>query len=114
MQCRHPATLAPVIVVAAIALSATACGSNSQGSADPSASGGPPAQARMRQAVRGRYLPANSGRSGQTAAAVMKPATLNCAPPGVKQVLCYSPQAYEVAYGVAPLLSHGIDGIGEK
>ena len=40
-------------------------------------------------------------------------APLNCAPPGVKQVLCYSPQAYEVAYGVAPLLSHGIDGSGE-
>ena len=26
---------------------------------------------------------------------------------------CYSPQAYQVAYGVAPLLSRGIDGRGE-
>jgi subtilase family serine protease len=26
---------------------------------------------------------------------------------------CYSPQAYQVAYGVAPLLSRGIDGSGE-
>ena len=41
------------------------------------------------------------------------PAPVNCAPPGVKMPPCYSPQAYQVAYGVAPLLSHGIDGRGE-
>ena len=40
-------------------------------------------------------------------------APLNCAPPNVKQILCYSPRAYEVAYGVAPLLSRGINGSGE-
>jgi hypothetical protein len=40
-------------------------------------------------------------------------APLNCAPPGVKQPPCYSPQAYQVAYSVAPLLSRGIDGHGE-
>jgi subtilase family serine protease len=28
-------------------------------------------------------------------------------------VLCYTPRQYEVTYGVAPLLSHGIDGRGE-
>jgi subtilase family serine protease len=38
---------------------------------------------------------------------------LNCTPPGVKMPPCYSPQAYQAAYGVAPLLSHGIDGNGE-
>jgi len=38
---------------------------------------------------------------------------VNCAPPGVKLTPCYSPQAYEVAYGVAPLLRHGINGSGE-
>jgi subtilase family serine protease len=40
-------------------------------------------------------------------------APLNCAPPGVKLSPCYSPQAYQVAYGVAPLLRRGIDGRGE-
>ena len=39
-------------------------------------------------------------------------APLNCAPPNVKLVPCFSPRAYEVAYGVAPLLSRGIDGHG--
>jgi subtilase family serine protease len=38
---------------------------------------------------------------------------LSCAPPGVKLLPCYSPQAYQVAYGVAPLLRRGIDGSGE-
>jgi subtilase family serine protease len=38
---------------------------------------------------------------------------VNCAPPGVKAPPCYSPLAYQLAYGVAPLLSHGIDGSGE-
>jgi subtilase family serine protease len=48
---------------------------------------------------------------GASASAATAP--LNCAPPGVKQPPCYSPQAYEVAYGVAPLLSRGINGNGE-
>src|SRR5690349_21378609 len=39
-------------------------------------------------------------------------APLNCAPPNVKLIPCFSPRAYEVAYGVAPLLSQGIDGHG--
>jgi subtilase family serine protease len=38
---------------------------------------------------------------------------VNCAPPGVKAPPCYSPLAYQLAYGVAPLLGHGIDGSGE-
>lgn len=41
------------------------------------------------------------------------PAALSCAPPGVKLLPCYSPRAYQVAYGVAPLLRRGIDGRGE-
>jgi subtilase family serine protease len=42
------------------------------------------------------------------------PGPLSCGPPHVlPQTLCYSPQAYEVAYGVAPLLRRGIDGRGE-
>jgi subtilase family serine protease len=40
-------------------------------------------------------------------------ALVNCSPPGVKLPPCYSPQAYQVAYGVAPLLRRGIDGRGE-
>jgi subtilase family serine protease len=38
---------------------------------------------------------------------------LNCAPPGQKGITCYTPQQYQVAYGVAPLLRHGVDGRGE-
>src|SRR5690348_16898919 len=51
--------------------------------------------------------PAMSGSSGASGAAA-----LNCAPPDVKLIPCFSPRAYEVAYGVAPLLSRGIDGHG--
>jgi subtilase family serine protease len=38
--------------------------------------------------------------------------TVDCGPPGAPK-RCYSPQAYQVAYGAAPLLGHGIDGSGE-
>ncbi len=51
--------------------------------------------------------------AGAGTAASASSAPLNCAPPGVKPVSCYSPQAYQLAYGVAPLLSRGIDGRGE-
>jgi len=47
--------------------------------------------------------------TGGTAAS----APVDCAPPGVKAPPCYSPRAYQVAYGVAPLLSRGTDGSGE-
>jgi subtilase family serine protease len=56
---------------------------------------------------------AGSAAATSGAAAAAPPAPLNCAPPGVKTPPCYSPQAYQVAYGVAPLLSRGIDGSGE-
>jgi subtilase family serine protease len=39
-------------------------------------------------------------------------AALDCGPPDYF-IQCYSPQAYELAYGIAPLLSQGIDGRGE-
>src|SRR5690242_8028627 len=64
--------------------------------------------------------PAVSGSaSGSASAAAARSAAapaaapLNCAPPNVKLIPCFSPRAYEVAYGVAPLLSRGIDGHGE-
>lgn len=38
---------------------------------------------------------------------------VDCAPPGAKQPPCYSPRAYQVAYGVTPLLGHGTSGSGE-
>lgn len=50
---------------------------------------------------------------GGTAAPASATGPLNCAPPGVKLLPCYSPQAYQVAYGVSPLLRRGIDGSGE-
>jgi len=58
---------------------------------------------------------ATSGTAAATsAAATSAPAsaatvTVDCGAPK----RCYSPQAYQVAYGVAPLLSRGIDGSGE-
>ncbi len=58
---------------------------------------------------------AATGSAAASAATSASAATvpLNCAPPGVKQPPCYSPRAYEVAYGVAPLLRRGIDGSAE-
>ena len=61
---------------------------------------------------------ASAAATGSTAAPAAAPASaaaapLNCGPPGVKQPPCYSPQAYEVAYGVAPLLRRGTNGSGE-
>jgi subtilase family serine protease len=41
------------------------------------------------------------------------PAPLNCAPSGLAPEPCYSPRAYQAAYGVAPLLRRGITGRGE-
>ena len=52
-----------------------------------------------------------AGPAATSASAATAP--LNCAPPGVKRPPCYSPRAFEVAYGVAPLLRRGIDGSGE-
>src|ERR1700677_3064251 len=55
--------------------------------------------------------PAAAAGSGAPAPAATT--LVNCSPPGVKSPPCYSPQAYQVAYGVAPLLSRGIDGSSE-
>ena len=52
--------------------------------------------------------------TADTAAALLQRPTLplNCGTPDFF-IQCYAPQAYEVAYGVAPLLSRGIDGRSE-
>jgi subtilase family serine protease len=54
----------------------------------------------------GGAAPSGTAPSGATA-------PLNCAPPGLKLAPCLSPQAFQIAYGVAPLLSRGVDGRGE-
>jgi subtilase family serine protease len=54
--------------------------------------------------------PAAAGDAPPAAAAAQRP--LNCGAPDYF-IQCYTPQAYEVAYGVAPLLSRGIDGSGQ-
>jgi subtilase family serine protease len=54
--------------------------------------------------------PAAAAAAGTAAVRPQRP--LNCGPPDFF-IQCYSPQAYKVAYGVAPLLSRGIDGTGE-
>src|SRR5260370_23204817 len=53
-----------------------------------------------------------SAALGGTAASAA-PAPPNCAPSGLAPEPCYSPQAYQTAYGVAPLLRRGITGRGE-
>ncbi|HEX3923560.1 MAG TPA: S53 family peptidase [Streptosporangiaceae bacterium] len=59
---------------------------------------------------------ATDGTAATVSAATVSASTapVNCAPPGVKMPPCYSPRAYQVAYGVAPLLSRGTDGSGES
>jgi subtilase family serine protease len=57
--------------------------------------------------------PAAAAADGTAVSASAGTVPLNCEPPGVKAPPCYSPLAYQVAYGVAPLLRRGIDGRGE-
>jgi len=54
---------------------------------------------------------ATAAIGGTAATAASPPSQLNCAAGG--PVSCYSPQEYQVAYGVAPLLRRGIDGRGQ-
>lgn len=56
---------------------------------------------------------ATAAIGGTAATAASPPPQLNCeaGPGGLAS--CYSPQEYQVAYGVAPLLRRGIDGRGE-
>src|SRR5579862_4802892 len=56
--------------------------------------------------------PAAAAADSMAASAGGGTAPLNCSPDGAPQP-CYSPRAYQVAYDVASLLSHGIDGRGE-
>jgi subtilase family serine protease len=59
--------------------------------------------------------PATTGSAAAPAPTASAPTatTVNCSPPGVKMLPCYSPRAYQTAYGVAPLLDRGIAGSGE-
>jgi subtilase family serine protease len=54
--------------------------------------------------------PAAAAAAGTAAAMPQQP--LNCGAPDYF-IQCYTPQAYEMAYGVTPLLRRGIDGRGE-
>ncbi len=54
-----------------------------------------------------------AGPAAATRPAAAAAGMVSCSPPGVKTSPCYSPRAYQAAYGVAPLLSRGIDGRGE-
>jgi subtilase family serine protease len=61
----------------------------------------------------GTSTAAASGSAATASAASNAAGPGDCAPPGVKQPPCYSPRAYQVAYGVAPLLGRGTNGSGE-
>jgi subtilase family serine protease len=50
---------------------------------------------------------------GTAATAASPPPQLNCGAGLGAPISCYSPQEYQVAYGVAPLLRRGIDGRGQ-
>ncbi len=56
---------------------------------------------------------ASAALGGTAATAASPPPQLNCAPSGLAPETCYSPQAYQTAYDVAPLLRRGITGRGE-
>jgi len=56
---------------------------------------------------------ATAGSASAVPASPASPAPLNCAPAGVKGPPCFSPQAFEAAYGVLPLIERRIDGSGE-
>ena len=56
--------------------------------------------------------PGGAASGTAKAAPSARPGALSCGPPDYF-IQCYTPQAYEVAYGVAPLLHHGITGRGE-
>lgn len=56
--------------------------------------------------------PAQAGTVANTATAAAQPGPVMCGPPDFL-IQCYSPGQYQVAYGVAPLLKHGITGNGE-
>jgi hypothetical protein len=67
---------------------------------------------RSGQPVLAQPASATSGTARATASAGR--GVVSCGPPGVLPlVLCYTPHQYQVAYGVASLLSRGIDGRGE-
>ena len=90
-------------LAAALAVSLAACPTAACTSA--AATAGP--------AVSGPASASVSAAAARSAsAAASRSAPLNCAPPNVKLIPCFSPRAYELAYGVAPLLSRGIDGHG--
>jgi subtilase family serine protease len=55
--------------------------------------------------------PARAGTAGSAATATVT-GPVSCGPPDYF-IQCYSPGQYQVAYGVAPLLRHGITGSGE-
>ena len=56
--------------------------------------------------------PAAAAAGGTATTAALPQRPLNCGPRDFF-IQCYTPRAYEVAYGVAPLLRRGIDGRGE-
>ncbi len=87
----------PWLAAASLAVCLTAACASAGTRATSAAPGGGPA--------------ANATKPAQSAAAVT--GMVSCTPPGVKGPPCYSPQAYEVAYGVAPLLRRGINGAGD-
>jgi subtilase family serine protease len=88
---------------------------------------GPMPQGRARRRWRWAAVPAVAGAltvaltaaappfaAAGAAKAAEKSRPVSCGPPRVlPPVLCYTPRQYEVTYGVASLLSHGIDGRGE-
>jgi subtilase family serine protease len=55
---------------------------------------------------------ATAAIGGTATTTASQPSQLSCEAGG--PVSCYSPQAYQVAYGVAPLLRRGIDGRGQN
>jgi subtilase family serine protease len=91
---------APVAVAAAASMVALTAASGS------AAATGRPAKA----TVGATSAAADAGKTAISGT----PGGVSCGPPRVLPlVLCYTPHEYQVAYGAASLISHGIDGRGE-
>ena len=72
------------------------------------------AAAALTLALTAASAPGAAAGGAAKAARATGPGPVSCGPPGVQPlVLCYTPHAYQVAYGVTALLSRGIDGSGE-
>jgi subtilase family serine protease len=98
MHCCRPPTVASIVAIAACSLLAAGCGG-----------GGSPPIANVSSVSSSTVPSAADSSSVRTTQAGPTSGTADCN----SVTTCYTPQQFDVAYGVQPLLQRGIDGRGE-